>query len=63
VSDLSQAIRNTLLTGDPRAKVMATRRLVRDWRAGKLVHRFSAQMPERPSWGLSGIPCVGGHNG
>jgi len=50
VSDLSQAIRDTLLTPDSRAKVMATRRLVRAWRAGHLPHEFSARMPERPRW-------------
>ncbi len=48
--DLSQAIRETLLTGDPRAKVKATRLLVREWRAGRLAHGFSAEMPERPCW-------------
>ncbi len=48
--DLSQAIREALLTGDPRAKVMATRKLVREWRMGKLATGFSATMPVRPVW-------------
>ncbi len=48
--DLSQAIRATLLTGEPRAKVMATRKLVREWRSGRLVTGFSATMPDRPLW-------------
>lgn len=50
MGDLSQAIRVALLTGDPRAKVMATRRLVRDWRAGRLASSFTAPMPDRPLW-------------
>ena len=48
--DLSVAIHDTLLTGDPRAKVMATRRLVRDWRSGRLPTVFSQAMPEHPRW-------------
>ena len=50
MTDLSQAIRGALLTGEPRAKVMATRKLVRDWRSGRLPTGFSAAMPERPEW-------------
>jgi uncharacterized ferritin-like protein (DUF455 family) len=50
MGDLSQAIRDALLTGDPRAKVMATRRLVREWRGGRLATGFSATMPDRPVW-------------
>lgn len=50
MTDLSTAIRAALLTGDPRAKVMATRKLVRDWRKGVLAPGFTAEMPERPCW-------------
>ncbi|TIX49001.1 ferritin-like domain-containing protein [Alteraurantiacibacter aquimixticola] len=50
MSDLSTAIRATLLTGEPRAKVKATRQLVRDWRRGRLPTGFSAPMPDRPRW-------------
>ena len=58
MTDLSQAIRAALLTGEPRAKVMATRRLVRDWRQGCLPTGFSAAMPDRPEWpaGLELLP-------
>lgn len=47
---LGDAIRVALLTGDPRAKVFATRMLVRDWRRGRLAFDLSAKMPERPAW-------------
>ena len=51
---LSHAIRAVLLTGEARAKVMATRALVRDWRRGALVwdldhHSASAAVPDRPA--------------
>ena len=49
-ADLSAAIRAALLTGEPRAKVMATRALVRDWRGGRLPTGFGTLMPERPTW-------------
>ena len=56
--DLSHAIRDALLTGDKRAKVMATRSLVRAWRRGALPTGFSATMPDHPSWpdGLDVLP-------
>jgi len=50
VTDLSAAIRAALLTGEPRAKVRATRDLVRGWRRGELAHGFAAAMPDRPAW-------------
>ena len=49
-ADLSNAIRGALLTGEPRAKVMATRALVRDWRQGRIATGFSARMPDHPAW-------------
>jgi uncharacterized ferritin-like protein (DUF455 family) len=45
---LSQAIRAALLEPDSRAKVMATRALVRGWRQGKLPFAFDAVMPDEP---------------
>lgn len=50
MTDLSAAIRRVLLTGDPRAKVMGTRALVRAWRKGKLGADFSQTMPDHPVW-------------
>ena len=48
--DLSSAIRDCLLTGEKRAKVMATRALVRDYRHGALPVGFTASMPDHPAW-------------
>jgi len=45
---VSSAIAAALLEAEPRAKVMATRKLARDWRLGRLEWRFEAAMPERP---------------
>ena len=42
------AIRSALLTQDPRAKVMATRRAARDWRLGRLSPAFDVTMPDEP---------------
>jgi uncharacterized ferritin-like protein (DUF455 family) len=47
---VAQAIRAALLTGEPRAKVMAARRVARDWRLGRLAPEFDVTMPERPRW-------------
>ena len=57
-TDLSQAIRDALLTGDKRGKVFATRQLVRDWRRGVLPTGFSVPMPDHPAWpeGLTILP-------
>lgn len=49
MSDVAGAIRAALLTGDPRAKVMAARRAARDWRLGRLGFAFAATMPDRPA--------------
>src|SRR4051794_28653418 len=48
-SEVGDAIRGALLTADPRAKVMAARRVARDWRLGRLACRFAAAMPDRPA--------------
>jgi uncharacterized ferritin-like protein (DUF455 family) len=47
---VATAIRAALQTGEPRAKVMAARRVARDWRLGRLEQRFDAAMPDRPTW-------------
>ena len=46
---LASAIRSALLTADPRAKVMATRKVVRDWRLGRLDWGFEVSMPDEPA--------------
>ena len=46
---VASAIRDALLTADPRAKVMATRALVRGWRQGKLAPVFDMPMPDEPA--------------
>ncbi len=46
---VATAIRACLLTGDPRAKLMATRVLARDWRAGRLAFAFDVAMPDVPA--------------
>ncbi|MEZ5654661.1 MAG: ferritin-like domain-containing protein [Sphingobium sp.] len=38
-----------LAAGDPRAKLMRARAVARDWRAGRLAHRFDVAMPDRPA--------------
>jgi uncharacterized ferritin-like protein (DUF455 family) len=50
VTSLSEAIRSVLLTGDSREKVMATRKLVREWRRGALSADFRRAMPDYPAW-------------
>jgi uncharacterized ferritin-like protein (DUF455 family) len=42
------AIRAALLAQEPRAKVMATRRVARDWRLGRLTGVFAVAMPDTP---------------
>lgn len=46
---IAEAIRAAMLTADPKAKVMATRALVREWNAGRLAFRFDVAMPDRPA--------------
>ncbi len=46
---VSLAIQATLLTADPRAKVMAARQVARDWRLGRLSPDFGYAMPARPA--------------
>jgi uncharacterized ferritin-like protein (DUF455 family) len=49
LASVAQAIRATLLTADPRAKVMATRKIARDWRLGRLAARYDVAMPDAPA--------------
>jgi uncharacterized ferritin-like protein (DUF455 family) len=44
-----EAIRAVLLTAEPAAKVMAARKVARDWRLGRLAPEFAAKMPDRPA--------------
>ena len=46
---IAHAVRAALHAGDPRAKVAAARRAARDWRLGRLDHRFDVAMPDRPA--------------
>ncbi len=46
---VARAIRAAMLTADPRAKVMATRALARDWTAGRLTPVFDVAMPDVPA--------------
>lgn len=45
---VTAAIRAALLECDPQAKVMAARRVARDWRLGRLAFVFDAPMPDQP---------------
>lgn len=47
---VSAAIRAALLESDPRAKVMAARKVARDWRLGRLAFVFDTAMPDQPGW-------------
>jgi uncharacterized ferritin-like protein (DUF455 family) len=49
MTSIASAIRQVLGTADPRAKVMATRQLARDWRTGRLEHVFDVPMRDRPA--------------
>lgn len=47
---VAEAARAVLLTAEPGAKLMAARRAARDWRLGRLAHRFDVALPGRPAW-------------
>lgn len=49
MTSLARAVRAVLETGEPRAKVMAARRVAREWRLGRLAWRFDAAMPDSPA--------------
>lgn len=46
---VAAAARAVLLSADPVAKVRAARAAARDWRLGRLDHRFEAALPDRPA--------------
>jgi uncharacterized ferritin-like protein (DUF455 family) len=46
---LSHACKSVLETADPQAKLMRARAVARDWRLGRLEHRFGSDMPDFPS--------------
>ena len=48
MTSVSAAIRAALLEPEPRAKVMQTRALMRDWRQGCLEFAFDVAMPDQP---------------
>jgi uncharacterized ferritin-like protein (DUF455 family) len=49
MQSVASAIREALLTGDPRAKCFATRNVARRWRKGALAFSFDQEMPEEPA--------------
>jgi uncharacterized ferritin-like protein (DUF455 family) len=49
LESVARAARRVLDTADPCAKVMAARAVARDWRLGRLAHRFEVAMPDRPA--------------
>lgn len=46
---VAEAARAVLDAGEPLAKIKAARASARDWRLGRLDHRFDAAMPDRPA--------------
>ena len=50
MTSVARAIRTALLTGDKTAKVLAARKVARDWRTGRLEFAFDCAMPDRPQW-------------
>lgn len=46
---VAEAARAVLESADPRAKVKTARAAARDWRLGRLDHRFDVAMPDRPA--------------
>ncbi len=46
---LGVACRAVLEAADPQAKLMRARQVARDWRLGRLEHRFDALMPDYPA--------------
>lgn len=49
MQSVASAIREALLTGDPRAKCFATRDAARRWRRGELSFAFDVAMPDEPA--------------
>jgi uncharacterized ferritin-like protein (DUF455 family) len=49
MKSVAEAVCGALLTPDPVAKIMITRKVARDWRLRRLAHRFDVTMPNRPA--------------
>lgn len=49
MESIAQACRAVLLTAEPQAKRVAARKAARDWRLGRLAHRFDVAMPDEPA--------------
>lgn len=49
VLTLGEACKSVLETADPQAKLMRARAVARDWRLGRLEHRFDAKLPDFPA--------------
>ncbi len=47
--NIGAACRAVLTAANPHAKVMLARQVARDWRLGRLEHRFDVAMPDTPS--------------
>lgn len=47
--NLGEACKSVLETADPQAKVMRARAVAREWRLGRLEHRFDTEIPDYPS--------------
>lgn len=48
MTSVARAVRFALAQSDPRQKVMLTRKVARDYRLGRLEHRFDVPMPDQP---------------
>ncbi|MET0248811.1 MAG: ferritin-like domain-containing protein [Sphingobium sp.] len=49
LTSVGQACAKVLLTPEPRDKLMAARSAARDWRLGRLAHRFDVAIPDAPA--------------
>lgn len=49
MDNIAQGCRAVLSTAEPRAKVMLARKVAREWRSGRLAHRFDISMPVEPA--------------
>ncbi len=48
MKSIAAALCDALLAKEPRTKIMAARKVQRDWQAGRLNHHFDVSMPDRP---------------
>ncbi|MFD1786984.1 ferritin-like domain-containing protein [Sphingomonas floccifaciens] len=49
MTSIAAAVSAVLLAGEPREKIRLARAAARDWRLGRLDHRFDVFMPDRPA--------------